>query len=801
MFSGIRKYYNRRTMELGNTIIEEQVENNPEKNSENIEDENYFDKDYEPSEDSASYTDYESNDELINENEASACNNSLNESTTFNLSTTANASGVSGCDDAQLTIDNSRSGTKKYYCFYCKLPKAKIARHLESVHRNEEDVKKFAALPKGCLERKKIIETIRRKGEFQFNTNKMLNDGKLHVVRRPNIKFDKTANEYGVCIKCHGFFSKNTLRNHVRKCVNVKHSKNRIITVLGRAILGRINEIASQTLKKVIFPVLREDSITRLIRYDELIIRYGNKLCMKYKPQHQHDMVRNRLRTLGRFLKALKEINNEITDFASLYEPKYYDDCIKAVYQVARYNTETQKFEAAYTAFQLGTLLKEVGELWRSQCIKNHDPVKKALVEDFLSLRKEDFSHSVNKTVMETRAHMIRQKKEVAPSISDIKKLYNYVNSKRHEAYNILKEEFSYNVWLTLGQCTLISMQIYNRKRAGEMQRILLEDFYNHESLNEQSDPDLFKSLSNSAKAIARKYVRFQIRGKLGRPVPVLLHFDLLNCIQLFIQCRDKANVHPKNPYVFGVKGFHKQRFKYLRACDHMRQFAHECGADHPERLRGTLLRKHIATNCHKLKLTEVEVSELADFMGHKENIHKQFYRLPQKEADILNITKYLEAALGTDINTQSDSDNDSNSDENDDYDNGTISLNNTTDDDNFTNNNTNSTNVQESDDSLISKRKSKITKNPKKLHNNNKAKMKCKRIRWPDEQKNIVLKAFNRYLYTNKCPTPKEIAALIAANPCLQTRTISQVKTWFNNQQKDLRSKNTNDKSSKNLV
>ncbi|XP_071634604.1 uncharacterized protein [Temnothorax longispinosus] len=397
-------------MELGNTIIEEQVENNLEKNNENIEDENYFDKDYEPSEDSASYTDYESNDELINENEASACNNRLNESTTFNLSTTANASGVSGCDDAQLTIDNSRSGTKKYYCFYCNLPKAKIARHLESVHRNEEDVKKFARLPKGCLERKRIIETIRRKGEFQFNTNKMLNDGKLHVVRRPNIKFNKTANEYGVCIKCHGFFSKNTLRNHVRKCVNVKHSKNRIITVLGRAILGRINEIASQTLKKVIFPVLKEDSITRLIRYDELIIRYGNKLCMKYKPQHQHDMVRNRLRTLGRFLKALKEINNEITDFASLYEPKYYDDCIKAVYQVARYNTETQKFEAAYTAFQLGTLLKEVGELWRSQCIKNHDPVKKALVEDFLSLRKEDFSHSVNKTVMETRADTTKKR-------------------------------------------------------------------------------------------------------------------------------------------------------------------------------------------------------------------------------------------------------------------------------------------------------------------------------------------------------------------------------------------------------
>lgn len=345
-----------------------------------------------------------------------------------------------------------------------------------------------------------------------FNTNKTVNDGKLHVVRRPNNKFTRTATQYGVCAKCFGFFSKNTLRNHVRKCSNENYSKNRTVSVLGRTLLARINEIASQTLKKVVFSVLKEDSITRLIRYDELVIRYGNKLCMKYKPQHQHDMVRNRLRTLGRFLKSLKEINNEITNSSSLYQPKYYDDCIEAVYKVARYDPETQRFSAASTVFQLGTLLKEVGELWRSQCIKNHDAVKKALVEDFLSFRKEDYGYSVNKTVMETRAHIARQKIEIAPSIKDIRTLYDYVNVKRREAYILLKEIFLYNTWLLLGECTLIFMQIYNRKRAGEMQRILLEDFYTYESLNEKSDPDLFKSLSTSAKELARKYVRFPQR-------------------------------------------------------------------------------------------------------------------------------------------------------------------------------------------------------------------------------------------------------------------------------------------------
>jgi len=118
--------------------------------------------------------------------------------------------------------------------------------------------------------------------------------------------------------------------------------------------------------------------------------------------------------------------------------------------------------------------------------------------------------------------------------------------------------------------------------------------------------------------------MRFQIRGKLNRPVPVLLHSDLLDCIQLFIHVWEQArNVHPKNLYVSGINGFYKQRFKYLKTCDQMRKFAYECGVDHLEKLRGSLLRNHIATNCHKLKLTEQEVSELADILWDIKKIYK----------------------------------------------------------------------------------------------------------------------------------------------------------------------------------
>lgn len=65
---------------------------------------------------------------------------------------------------------------------------------------------------------------------------------------------------------------------------------------------------------------------------------------------------------------------------------------------------------------------------------------------------------------------------------------------------------------------------------------------------------------------------------------------------------------------------------------------------------------------------------------------------------------------------------------------------------------------------------------------------LKCKRTRWIIAEKDIVLTQFGTYLNTYKCPSLKEIATLIATNPCLQTRTVYQIKSWFNNQQKILR-------------
>lgn len=302
---------------------------------------------------------------------------------------------------------------------------------------------------------------------------------------------------------------------------------------MGRKIVAHIHPAASKKLVQV-FSVLREDEVVRLIRYDRLIILYGNKLCRKHKNQHDGDMIRAHFRMLGLFLTEMKKINKDIVDFTTIYDPKYYDDVLTAINIVSEFDEETNTYQHPSTAHHLGSFVKQIGNLLVTDCIKWHDPEQKANTEDFIKLALEDIGVSVNKTVVESQSQHKRRKKTELPSLKDIQKLLSYLDEQRNSAYESLKKEFSYEAWSLLAKTTLCSVQVFNRRRAGEMERVFIEDFENYEGISK----DLLKTLSAESQAIAKKYVRFVIRGKLNRTVPVLLSSKVLDCIKMILEYR-----------------------------------------------------------------------------------------------------------------------------------------------------------------------------------------------------------------------------------------------------------------------
>ncbi|KAG5890673.1 hypothetical protein JTB14_011639 [Gonioctena quinquepunctata] len=78
-----------------------------------------------------------------------------------------------------------------------------------------------------------------------------------------------------------------------------------------------------------------------------------------------------------------------------------------------------------------------------------------------------------------------------------------------------------------------------------------------------------------------------------------------------------------------------------------MRKYSGESGIPHPEHLRGTQLRQHIATQSAMMDLREHEVDDLANFMGHAEKIHREHYQIPVVTRDIGRISQLLEMGVG----------------------------------------------------------------------------------------------------------------------------------------------------------
>ncbi|XP_072757500.1 uncharacterized protein [Anoplolepis gracilipes] len=190
---------------------------------------------------------------------------------------------------------------------------------------------------------------------------------------------------------------------------------------------------------------------------------------------------------------------------------------------------------------------------------------------------------------------------------------------------------------------------------------------------------------------------------------------ELVQCIELILKHRKDANVPKKNPYVFGI----------------------------PSSTKGTELRKHIATTCITLNLSENEVDDLANFMGHHEKIHKRHYRQSIPAIEIIRMTKFLEAALGENMQQQS---NNSDSEEQ-------------------VQGTNKATSNEESESDAETSSPYGLTK-------------RC----WTDEKRTAVIKEFSEEITSGKLPSNKKISYVKEKNKYLINRSVAQIKTWLHN-------------------
>ncbi|KAK7907330.1 hypothetical protein WMY93_015942 [Mugilogobius chulae] len=151
---------------------------------------------------------------------------------------------------------------------------------------------------------------------------------------------------------------------------------------------------------------------------------------------------------------------------------------------------------------------------------------------------------------------------------------------------------------------------------------------------------DLGGALSDLKKKLCQHFRRLEIAGKRGRKVPVLLTPTMQESLDLLVSTQEMCEVVPGNKYLFA----RPQVCSYFRGSDCLRHFAKMCGAKNPESLTSTKLRKQTATLSQVLHLSNTELNQLADFLGHDVRVHRQFYRLPEGTLQLAKVSKILMA-------------------------------------------------------------------------------------------------------------------------------------------------------------
>lgn len=494
---------------------------------------------------------------------------------------------------------------------------------------------------------------------YEHNAHQQYNNGVLLTCRRPNINRPREPSGFTTCVKCLGTYSKKTVRYHFKHCdgIDIDLNGERSVLVLGRMAEARIHPEACDMLKDEIFAHMTEDDVVRLIRYDWLLVTYGNALCDSYVDVFQHVVISGKLRLAGRLLYTLRTIDPEVTDFASLYRPKFYASVINAIRSIGKYDPVQKSYGSPSTSKAAVTLVRAVGVMLAAEYIQKEDLESQTRTENFNKLFNSGVSASVSKGVYRTLTTNKRNKREKLPTTEDINLLAKYISKHRKASFEKLSEKFSYTTYLDLARMTMASLIVFNRRRTGETQNILESDYERREYLEEK----WLATLSVEDKKFAKLYSRMQIRGKLNRTVPCLIKPDVDKAIKLLIRHRKNAKIDAKNEFLFGLPST-TGRIRRINACNVLRKLSVLCGAKEPETLRGTKMRKHMASMCISMELSDAGVSEVATFMGHHDTVHYKYYRKMPIVRDVVKVGKILQAAQG-------DGEDDNDDEESDDED------------------------------------------------------------------------------------------------------------------------------------
>ncbi|XP_068451972.1 uncharacterized protein [Clinocottus analis] len=540
--------------------------------------------------------------------------------------------------------NGSRMYAKKQYCLYCQVGFGKISRHLERTHSDKQEVAQAISFPKGSKERRKCLDRLRNKGNFEHNVE-VLNSGVGELVPRQQPKKDSQAQSFLHCVHCQGLFGNKLIWKHMSICkfnaarppkTNAARSKTRAQALCAFAVPPPPG--VKVEFWKLLSGMVQSE-VYAVVKSDACIMEYGQHLYSRLGYDvAKESYVRQKLRELGRLLICSRE-TTPLKTIRDHIKPQNFMHVVRAVQRVAGYDGETNAYERPSLALKVGYGLAKVAELVESAAKARKD---RRAARDARAFR-DLYEARWNELVSAASLRVLRGKKpddapRLLPFTEDVQRLHSYLDAQQRCVQGELSAEASPKTWSQLAKITLAQVVLFNRRRARGVSEIPLAAYLSPDPAGPRRDVNAV--LSDFEKHLFQHFRRIEVGGKEGGKVPVLLTPGMQRALDLLVSKRRECGVQEGNAYLFA----RPSALSCSRANDALRRAAGLCGAKSPESLTSTRLRRQLATLSQVLSLSDAELRWLAGFLGRDVRPRRQFYRLPEGTLQLAKISKLLVA-------------------------------------------------------------------------------------------------------------------------------------------------------------
>lgn len=421
---------------------------------------------------------------------------------------------------------NGKRKRNLFPCNFCHKKVYEYARHLSTVHKKNKRVAQILLKPKS--DRKKAFAVLRKRAIAKHNRSVLSEqvDGELIVCRRSTKR--QHHEDFLPCPRCGVFFAPSNLWRHFRTCSAkddvdepqkvsqkvgspYKRKKRGNVVRLARQIRLEMEEKLSskgnQEFRQEVLSCLRWDRAGRTARKDDLILLFGRSVFNRVGV-HRASEICQRMRLLARLLNKVNRGRKCKLTLFECIDGKHFDSVISATEILAveaTHATGRKIFRKPSIALRLGHWLPKCARLKKREAIKTEAKKVERQADRFIALYQSDWTDTISSKALMSLKLKRLDGPEMLPLTQDLIKLKKYIDTTIGSIMRRLSQNSSYSLWRQLLELTLAAVIIFNKRRGGEVSKLLLDSYVKRPDWSRSANEEIVSSLTEVEKTLLKR--------------------------------------------------------------------------------------------------------------------------------------------------------------------------------------------------------------------------------------------------------------------------------------------------------